>query len=183
MDEQAGGRMRLLESLEGGEVNVEQVIARIEGGVEDRPAMSRPSPGALHWWWVLPFGLGIVLAGSGGILALQGGWLWLAALPLLAAGCLLLVLGAGGRDSARLAIKYAGVKAGGLQPMHLPLPLQLLAWAVQAVGRWIPELDEVLIYLSQPDEKSLPLEVLIDSQPGGKRLRLWAGQGGGPDGN
>jgi hypothetical protein len=67
--------------------------------------------------------------------------------------------------------------------MYLPLPLQPLVWAVQVAGRWIPELDEVLISLSQPDEKSLPLEVLIDSQPGGKRLRLWAGQSGGPDGN
>jgi hypothetical protein len=73
-----GGRIQLLERLEAGEVNIEQAIAGLEAGAEVRPV--------LRGWWILPFAVGMALAGGGGALALQGGWWWPVAAPLLAAG-------------------------------------------------------------------------------------------------
>ncbi len=164
-------------------------ISPSPGGTSSSPSATSSSAGETPssstatriWgrWWLLPFYLGVLALGLGIVVANLGSWWWLLAVPLLLSGALLTILALASRRSPWLHVRVtnparAWPKTIGIS---LPVPTRFAAWAVRAIGPFIPNLDEqaiaeMLILGGMMDE---PLHVEIDDGDSGERIEIFLG--------
>ena len=133
-------------------------------------------------WWLLPFGLGVILTLLGaywmylGYLSAGLGWgFWLSWIPF-GVGVLITAAAARSRTARWLHVRIheAGDKGGRPHNINisLPLPISFGAWVLHTFGRWMPNdfkkqrIDEVLAVLDKALTKDAPLHVMINEEDG-----------------
>lgn len=131
-----------------------------------------------YWrrWWLLPFGLGILIMVLGaywmylGYLAAGLSWgFWLSWIPF-GLGVLIIAIAARSRTARWLHVRIH--QKPGERPQNInismPLPLHFSAWFLHTFAHWMPaetrakHLDEALIMLDQAISSDAPLHVQVD---------------------
>jgi len=131
-----------------------------------------------YWrrWWLLPFGIGILILVLGaywmylGYLAAGLSWgFWLSWIPF-GLGVLIIAIAARSRTARWLHVRIH--QKPGERPQNInismPLPLHFSAWFLHTFGRWMPaetrakHLDEALEMLDQAISSDAPLHVQVD---------------------
>jgi len=180
-------RLRILELIEAGEINVEEGARRLEaltGGAEapDTP-VARPA-WVRHLWQAVSW-TGIGLMTGGGVLvttvqaeAVAAKWLtwgWL----LLACGVLGLALG-WWLQRARWFFLRVRQPDGPNVFLAFPIPLGLVAWALRILRPFVPQLeetgaDELILALREEPWDDRPLVVEVNEGEGGEQVQIYFG--------
>ena len=133
-------------------------------------------------WWLLPFGIGVVLTLLGaywmylGYVSAGLGWgFWLSWIPF-GLGVLITAAAARSRTARWLHVRVreGGGKDGRPHNINIsfPLPISFGAWVLRTFGRWMPNdfqkqhMDEVLGMLDQALTKDTPLHVMVNEKDG-----------------
>jgi hypothetical protein len=176
-------KIGILDELEGGRIDVDEALRRLEGQ-GSVPAGASPPVAVRGWrgWWLIPFWTGFGLTGAGGVLAALGGGGWFGAVPLLLVGIPLMTLGAVSRTSPWVHVRIrAGEDAGARRiAVSLPIPVRLVAWVLRTFGPWIPGLkdtavDELVMALDGNVSTETPLYVKIDDEQDGEQIEVYLG--------
>lgn len=140
------GTTEILDSLEDGEINVDEAIQQItEQNLPQVEDIEEPSevfspPQKKRAWWVIPtsIGFGITVAGLG--VASLGGWWWLLAVPLLFIGVLVMLVGLLSIWAPWVHIRVdTGQESWPkIITINLPLPLGIVSWCLREFGNFIP---------------------------------------------
>lgn len=173
---------RLLEELETVIVPVETDQVTTDNIFESSVPMPEGLERVSRWrfWWLIPFGSGVVMTIIGGIWMVQG-WeiarlglgFWLSWLPF-GSGILLIALSWYSRRWVWLHVRIKQKK--GAKPDHiaisLPLPWLLIYWGLRIADRYMPQdvrgkgvaqmVKEVGKYIS-PD---MPFQVEVEGEDG-----------------
>jgi hypothetical protein len=198
-----GERLRILQSIESGQISVEEGVRRLEaldrageGGAaeaERAPAtsadMARPEfqpvrTGLVRIVWQVVFGVGVaVLAGSGLLLAgaysrrgMPGlTWAWV----LFALGLLVMGLGWWMRQ-ARWFYLRVREHDGPAFTIALPLPLGLVIWLLQVAKPFVPQLqdreaDQLILAMRDELRDGRPLVINVDEGENGDQVELYFG--------
>ena len=133
-------------------------------------------------WWLLPFGIGVVLTLLGaywmylGYMAAGLGWgFWLSWVPF-GLGVVITAVAARSRTARWLHVRVheSGSKHGNPHNINIrfPLPISFGAWVLRTFGRWMPDdfqkqhLDEVLATLDKALTKDAPMHVMVNEDDG-----------------
>jgi hypothetical protein len=189
-------RLRILESIEAGEISVEEgarrlgALARPPGASEPPAAPSAPvarvaRPVWVRWVWQPVFWSGVALVAGGGLLvgavytgALAAGWLiggWL----LFAVGVLVVLLGWWLQRAHWLYLRVRQPDGPNVF-LALPLPLGPLAWVLRVVRPFVPQLgetgvDEVLLAMREEVRRGRHLVVEVDEGVGREQVQVYFG--------
>jgi hypothetical protein len=140
-------------------------------------------------WWLLPFGIGVVLTLSGaywmylGYLAAGLGWgFWLSWVPF-GLGVVITAVAARSRTARWLHVRVHQDGEDG-RPRNVnisfPLPISFGAWVLRTFGHWMTKkfqsqhLDEALAVLDQALTKDAPLHVMVNEKDG-DRVEVFIG--------
>jgi len=180
-------RLGILRRVERGELSVTdgaELLAGLEDGgdevIEAAPSAAAPAYRRWEGWWLLPFGLGVVLIALGawwmynGYAAAGLSWgFWLSWLPF-GLGVLLAAFAWQSRLAPWLHVRVH--QRPDEKPewivISMPLPLGLAAWGLRTFGGFLPKevrdqpLDELLLSLSQTIHQGDPLHVQVDDEDG-----------------
>lgn len=174
-----GGRLRILDALEQGQLSVEEALRKLEGKERDgaAPEYDRRSQG---WWWVVSLAAGVVMTGMGAWMVVLGNWWWLGAVPALVLGVALMTAGALGRGGPWLEVGWRGPGRCGAVRFRLALPLRLVARVLRFSGRWTrwldrTALDELVVALEQGMGEAGPLMVEVEHGETGESIRVRLG--------
>jgi hypothetical protein len=133
-------------------------------------------------WWLLPFGIGVVLTLLGaywmylGYMAAGLGWgFWLSWVPF-GLGVVITAVAARSRTARWLHVRVheSGSKHDNPHNINIsfPLPISFGAWVLRTFGRWMPDdfqkqhLDEVLATLDKALTKDAPMHVMVNEDSG-----------------
>ena len=133
-------------------------------------------------WWLLPFGIGVVLTLLGaywmflGYMAAGLGWgFWLSWVPF-GLGVVITAAAARSRTARWLHVRVHEGGSKDSRPKNInisfPLPISFGAWVLRTFGRWMPDdfkrqhLDEVLVMLDQALTKDAPFHVMVNEKDG-----------------
>ncbi len=132
-------------------------------------------------WWLLPFGIGVVLTLLGaywmylGFMSAGLGWgFWLSWVPF---GLGVVITAAAARSRTARWLHVRVHQDGEDDSPHnvnisFPLPISFGAWVLRTFGHWMPEnfqsqhLDEVLAVLDKALTKDAPLHVMVNEDDG-----------------
>ncbi len=174
-----GGRLRILDALEQGQLSVEEALRKLEGKEREGPA-PEDDRRSQAWWWVIPLAAGVVLTGIGAWMVVLGGWWWLGAVPALALGLALMTAGALGRSGPWLDVGWGDPGRSGAVRFRLALPLRLVAPVLRFGSRWTRWLDrtavdELVVALEQGVGEAGPLTVEVEHGETGESIRVRLG--------
>jgi len=183
-------RLRILELIETGEINVEEGVRRLEALTEiakppEAPAAPVTRPAFVRWGWQAVSWTGIGLMVCGGVLvtavqaeAVAAGWLtwgWL----LLAFGVLGLALGWWLQRAHWFFLRVRQADGSNIF-LALPLPLGPIAWVLRLVRPFVPQIeetgaDEMILALREEARDGGPLVVEVDEGEGGEQVQIYFG--------
>ncbi len=189
-------RMRILEKIEAGELDVEEGARRLEALIEaseaigpseppDASASPIPRPTLVRWLWQIVFWTGVGLMAAGGLLlapayagagarrALVWGWV------LFALGMLGLALG-WWLQRARWLFLRVRQSDGPNISFALPLPLGPIAWVLRIARPFVPQLretgvDELLLALQEEVLSGRILAVEVNEGEGREQVQVYFG--------
>ncbi len=186
-------RMRILESIEAGEISAEEGARRLEALLESVEAPERPDtpsspvsrPAMVQLLWQIVFWTGVALMAVGGLLvasvyteSLTTGWLpWGWIIFLL--GVVVTLLGWWLQRAPWLSVRIRP-SDGPKFTIALPLPLTLIAWGLRIARPFVPQLDEtgadeVILALRDGMKKGEPFLVEVDEGEDGERVQVYIG--------
>jgi hypothetical protein len=183
-------RMRILESIEAGEISAQEGARRLEALVEGAeapaPAASpAPRPALVRWLWQGAFWTGMALMAGGGLLvasvyaeSIAVGWLawgWI----VLLLGVVVTLLGWWLQRAHWLSVRVRQPDGPNIS-IDLPLPLGLVAWGMRIARPFVPQLeetgaDEVLLALRDEMEQGRPFLVEVNEGEGGEQVQVYFG--------
>ncbi len=181
-------RLRILELIKTGEIDVEEGVRRLEALTEtarppEAPAAPVARPTFVRWVWQAVSWTGIGLMVCGGVLvtavqaeAVAAGWLtwgWL----LLAFGVLGLALG---WWLQRAHWFFLRVRQADGPNISLALPLGLIAWVLRILRPFVPQIeetgaDELILALREEARGGCPLVVEVDEGEDGEQVQIYFG--------
>ena len=175
-------RMRILERIESGELDVEEGARRLEAlDQPDRPSRQRPP--VASWIWPVVFWSGLAFFLLGGLLlalvygrGVGSGWLILG-WPSLVTGVLVWMLGWWMRRSQWFFLR---VRESNGSNFTLPLPIAPLAWGVRIARPFVPRwhgsgVDEVLEVIQAEMARGGDFVVDVDDREGTERVEVYFG--------
>ena len=186
-------RLHILESIEAGEISVEEgarrleALARPSGPPDPPPAPAAPLPRPVwgRWLWQPMFWTGVAFAAGGGLLAalaysdqIAGGWQiggWL----LFFLGVLGLLLGWWLQRAPWLCLRICSRDGHDLN-LDLPLPLGLAAWGLRVARPFVPHLehtgvDEMILAMRDEMQPGRPFVVEVDERAGTEQVQVYFG--------
>ena len=186
-------RLHILESIEAGEISVEEGARRLEALArpsepsEPPPALAgsiaRPAWGS--WLWQPVFWTGAAFAAGGGLLAalaytgqIAGGWQiggWL----LFFLGVLGLILGWWLQRAPWFYLRVRQ-RDGHHINLALPLPLGFVAWGLRVARPFVPCLeytgvDEMILAMRDEMQRGRPFVVEVDERGGTEQVHVYFG--------
>jgi hypothetical protein len=192
-------RRQILESIEAGEISVEEAVRRLEA-LEAPPAAQpetleppTPRPDALpvrprlvHLIWQAVLWTGVVLVVGGGLLVASvyswqevgSGWL-ICGWPLLGMGALVVALGWWMRTARWFSLRVKE-PSGPKFTLALPLPLGPIAWLLRVLRPFIPKLeetgvDEILTAMHEGMQDGDPFIVEVNEGENGEQVQVYFG--------
>jgi len=155
---------------------VEVIVPPFSGMDDQSPAEYDARIAYWKRWWLLPFGIGILIMVLGaywmylGYMAAGLSWgFWLSWIPF-GLGVLITAVSARSRRARWLHVRVhqkAGQKPENIN-ISMPLPLHFSAWFLHTFGRWMPaetrasHLDEALEMLDAAISSDAPLHIQVD---------------------
>lgn len=175
-----GTRSDLLDKLEKGQLNVDQVIRALQAETPDRPSRERASRGSIRsWWWLLIAGPGAVMVLGGTLLVRLQGWWLVPAILLLLLGGLIISLGLMSIGSPWIRLRISSPESAPLRTLgfYLPLPLRPAAWIARVLGKRTPfldstVLDELLDAMGSTRDPELSFSIDVEDREGGERIQV-----------
>lgn len=175
-----GTRSDLLDKLERGQLEVEQVIRALEDDTPEPASRVRTSRSSIrNWWWLLIALPGAVMVLGGALLVQPGGWWLVPAILLLVVGGLILSLGLMSIGSPWIRLRISSPDSAPLRSfgLYLPLPLRPAAWIAQVLGKWTPlldrtVLDELLAAMGSASDGEMSFSVDVEDREGGERIQV-----------
>jgi hypothetical protein len=171
--------MNVLNSLEGGEIDINQALTMLEGGEEQEQPRSAKAPsrsGNWQLWWSILLGIGTALTAGAAGLAVLGGWWWLCAGPMLFMGILLLIIASLTYNSHWASVRvHTGSQSWPRDiVLSVPVPIGLAALILKNFGQFIPglartQVDELLVGLDELENtisKSEMITIDVDGDDG-----------------
>ena len=171
--------MDVLNSLEGGEIDVDQALTLLEGENEQERTRKDKEPsrrGNWRFWWSIMLGIGTALTAGAAGLAVLGGWWWLCAGPMLLLGIILLIVASVTYDSHWASVRImTGARSWPRDILlSVPVPIGLAAWILRNFNQFIPglartQVDELLVGLSELEETISTSEMItieVDGEAG-----------------
>jgi hypothetical protein len=138
-------------------------------------------------WWLVPFGLGVVIGLMGaywmylGFLSAGLGWgFWLSWFPF-GFGVLIMAIAARSRSARWLHVRIRQKPGNSPQniTISMPLPLSLASWFLRTFGRWLPgkvngmDLGDTVSMFDQAITSDAPLHVQVDDD--GEQVEVFIG--------
>lgn len=171
--------MDVLNSLDGGEIDVNQALTLLEGEDEQRRTRKIKQPsrrGNWRLWWSIVLGIGTALTAGAAGLAVLSGWWWLCAGPMLLMGIILLIVAALTYDSHWASVRVmTGARSWPRDiALSVPVPIGLAAWVLKTFNQFIPglartQVDELLVGLGELEEtisRSEMITIEVDGEDG-----------------
>jgi hypothetical protein len=180
--------LNVLNSLEGGEIDVNQALTMLEGGDErERPRKVEEPSRSGNWrlWWSIVLGLGTALTAGAAGLAVLGGWWWLCAGPALFLGILLLIMASVTYHSHWASVRIMTGEQSWPRDILLsvPVPIGLAAWILKNFNQFIPglartQVDELLVDLGELEETISQSEIITIEVDGedGEHVEVYLGK-------
>jgi len=178
-------RLRILEQIETGEINVDDALRELqEINAQDEASADSPAPDNKNYryWWLIILAVGLGVAGLGAWLAALGGWWWLIAGPTLLLGIVTSIVGLASSSSPWVHVRvHTGQDSWPRKiAISMPLPLRLSAWFLRRFGDRIPQLkgtsvDELLMLLQEGVTADYPIYIEVAEGAGGERVEVRLG--------
>ena len=180
-------RLRILELIEAGEINVEEGARRLEAlaGGAKTPYIPAPRPRLVRWLWQAALGIGIAMLAWGGLLLARdyageaatgrAVWGWL----LFALGLTWVVLGWWLQRTRWFSLRVR--RAGGHNiSFALPLPLGPVAWVLRIARPFVPQLaetgvDELILAMREELRDGRSFAVEVDEGEDGEQVQVYFG--------
>jgi hypothetical protein len=189
-------RLRILELIEAGGINVEEGARRLEALAQPPDAPEPPAapsapaarvtrPAWVRWLWQPVFWTGVALVAGGGLLvgtvytgeltAAWRVWGWL----LLALGVPVVLLGWWLQRAHWLYLRVRQPDGPNVF-LALPVPLGPLAWALRAVRPFVPQLretgvDEIILAMREETHHGRHFIVEVDERESGEQVQIYFG--------
>ncbi len=178
-------RLRILEKVERGEMDVDDALNQLQGVQTPDPA-PRPKQKTdnkrFKFWWLIVLAVSLGITGLGAWLGSLGGWWWLLAGPTLLIGVVMFVLALATRNSVWVHVRVnTGQDSWPRRiAISVPLPLRLTAWFFRTFKNWIPELegtavDELILELERSVSSDAPIYIHVEDGIGGERVEVRLG--------
>lgn len=177
-----GTRSDLLNKLERGQMEVEQVIQALEDETPEPepPSRVRTARSSIrNWWWLLIALPGAVMVLGGALLVQLGGWWLVPAILLLVMGGMIVSLGLMSIGSPWMRLRISSPDSAPLRSfgLYLPLPLRPAAWIARLVGKRTPildstVLDELLVAMGSASDGEMSFSIDVEDREGGERIQV-----------
>jgi len=180
-------RLQVLELIEGGEIDVEEGLRRIEALKETRrsPIAFTSRPTLVNIVWQAVFWFGVILLAGGGLLV-AGVYAWEIAAGWRVFGWVLFVVGllvmlaSWWSSRARWFSVRVRRSEGPNINMAFPMPLSLVAWGVRVAQPFVPQLrgaglDELILAMRDELKNGPPLVIEVDETEEGEQVQVCFG--------
>jgi len=188
------GTTKILESLEDGEIDVEEALQQISeqnlslmDDLEEPPEVFSP-PQKGRAWWVVPTSIGFGLCVVGLGLASLGGWWWLLAVPLLFSGIVLMLVGILSIWTPWVHLRVdTGQESWPRRiTISMPLPLGVVSWCMRVFGHFapggsgmmgmnLPDVGRMLDMMRGSISSENPLIVEVHDDESGEHVSVYIG--------
>lgn len=180
-------RLRILELIEEGEINVEEGARQLEAlaGEAETPDTPAPRPRLARWLWQAALWIGIAMIAWGGLLLARAYageattgraiWGWL----LFALGLMWVALGWWLQRARWFSLRVQ--QAGGPNiSFALPLPLGPVAWGLRIARPFVPQLretgvDELILAMREELRDGRSFAVEVDEGEDGEQVQVYFG--------
>ena len=180
-------RLRILELIEAGEINVEEGARRLEslaGGAET-PDIPAPRSRLVRWLWQAALGIGIAMLAWGGLLLARdyageaatgrAVWGWL----LFALGLTWVVLGWWLQRTRWFSLRVRRASGHNIS-FALPLPPGPVAWVLRIARPFVPQLaetgvDELILAMWEELRDGRSFAVEVDEGEDGEQVQVYFG--------
>lgn len=180
-------RLRILELIEEGEINVEEGARQLEAlaGEAETPDTPAPRPRLARWLWQAALWIGIAMIAWGGLLLAKAYageattgraiWGWL----LFTLGLMWVALGWWLQRARWFSLRVQ--QAGGPNiSFALPLPLGPVAWGLRIARPFVPQLretgvDELILAMREELRDGRSFAVEVDEGEDGEQVQVYFG--------
>ncbi len=180
-------RLRILELIEEGEINVEEGARQLEALAGEAETLDTPAPRPrlARWLWQAALWIGIAMIAWGGLLLAKAYageattgraiWGWL----LFALGLMWVALGWWLQRARWFSLRVQ--QAGGPNiSFALPLPLGPVAWGLRIARPFVPQLretgvDELILAMREELRDGRSFAVEVDEGEDGEQVQVYFG--------